>query len=568
LQNRLQSVGLRPINNIVDTTNFVLLETGQPLHAFDSDKINGGIIVRRATAAEKITTLGGIVCELEEADLVIADSTRPVAIAGVMGDETSGVTESTKNILLESAYFVSQNIRRTARRLGLSSDSSYRFERGVNPQQAATASSLAVKLILELAGGDAANELHVAGEAPKLVGNVELDEKRAQQLIGIPDLTRDEMHGVLASLGLQKFSDGTDKSTWRIPSHRLDLQRPVDLVEEISRVIGLERVPGRAAGVFTQSQSTDRAYDFGMSLRYALVERDWFEAQTLRLISPLQLRDVLGHPVAADKAVAVKNPLSEDHVILRPGIVPGLISTAALNIRQGQSRLRFFEIGRVFVTNPNGSSREEDRIALLLSGPSQASSWHAKESAATDIFDLHGALVALPGIAGASLELVPKPLDGWLLSAEVKRGSKTLGWIAQLHPSRAREIDARHPVYVAELSLSALQQGAQGVTKFSELPRFPGITRDVALEVPADLPNAKLSEFFSAQQKKEPLLLSVEVFDVFADPSGQKLASDKKSVAWSLTYRSPDRTLESKEVDEAHARVLQALLGTLPATIR
>lgn len=568
LQQRLQSVGLRPINNIVDITNFVLLETGQPLHAFDSDKLKSGIIVRHATAAEKITTLGGNICVLDETDLVIADGEHPVAIAGVMGAETSGVTEGTKNILLESAYFKPQNIRRTARRLGLSSDSSYRFERGVNPQNIATSSTLAAKLILELAGGEVAQELLVAGEAPKLVGEIELDEKRAHQLIGIPDLSRTEMHGVLTSLGLQKLSDGTDISKWHIPSHRLDLLRPIDLVEEISRVVGLERVPGRAAGVFTQSQSTDRAYDFSMSLRYALVDRGWFEAQTLRLISPAQLRDVLGQPVAAEKAVAVKNPLSEDHVILRPGIVPGLISTAALNIRHGQSRLRFFEIGRVFISIPNGSSREEDRIALLLSGPSQASSWHAKETPPSDVFDLRGALEALPGIAGASLDLVPKPLDGWLLSAEVKRGSKTLGWIAQLHPARAREIDARHPVYVAELSLSALQQGAQGVTKFTDLPRFPGITRDVALEVPADLPNAKISEFFVGQQKKEVLLLNAEVFDVYADPTGQRLASDKKSVAWSLTYRSSDRTLEAKEVDEAHARVLQSLLGTLPAVIR
>jgi phenylalanyl-tRNA synthetase beta chain len=163
---------------------------------------------------------------------------------------------------------------------------------------------------------------------------------------------------------------------------------------------------------------------------------------------------------------------------------------------------------------------------------------------------------------------VPRPIDGWLLGAEVKRGSKTLGWIAQAHPARAREIDARHPVYVAELSLSALQQGAQGAAKFTGLPRFPGVTRDVALEVPADLPNAKIGEFFAAQRKMEPLLAAAEVFDVFADPAGGRLPSGKKSVAWSLTYRSPDRTLESKEVDEAHARLLKALPDMLPATIR
>ncbi|MCE9518659.1 MAG: phenylalanine--tRNA ligase subunit beta [Verrucomicrobia bacterium] len=560
LQVRLQSIGLRPINNIVDITNFVLHETGHPLHAFDLAKLDGAIIVRHAADSESITTLDGIVRTLDSSDLVIADSSKALAIAGVMGGSDSGVIEGTKDILLESAYFIPAGIRRTARRLGLSSDSSYRFERGVDPQNARKASALAVKLILEIAGGQADTEQLVAGEAPQLTHDVILDEDRALKLLGIPDLSREEMERVLSSLGLQKSGDA-----WSIPSYRMDLQRSIDLVEEVSRVIGLDRVPGRTSGAFTSSQNPDRAYDFAMSLRHALVNRGWFEAQTLRLVSVAQLHDVLGPPVSADKTVTVKNPLSEDHTTLRPGIVPGLIATAALNIRQGQARLRFFEIGRVFLTNPNGTSREEERIALLLSGPSQPISWHEKDSAPADVYDLRGTLEAL---TGSSLDLAPKPLDGWLLSAEVKRGSKTLGWIAQLHPARAREIDSRNPVYVAELSLSALQQGTQGAAKFTELPRFPGMTRDVALEVPADLPNAKIGEFFGGQQKKEPMLTGAEVFDVFADPTGQKLASDKKSMAWRLTYRSPERTLESKEVDEAHARILKVLLGTLPAVIR
>ena len=566
LQSRLQSVGLRPINNIVDITNFVLLELGQPLHAFDTAKLNGGIVVRRATQTESIIALDGNSYALTTDDLVIADKKTAVAIAGVMGGETSGVTETTQNILLESAYFTPSNVRRTARRLGLSSDSSYRFERGVDPQQVLAASALATKLILEIAGGEADAETLVAGKAPVLTKDLEFDEARARQLIGIPDLSRDEMHRVLTSLGLLKLKDGKDKSKWRIPSYRLDLQRSVDLTEEIARVIGLDRVPGRAMGVFTQSQNADRAYDFAMSLRHALINRGLFEAQTLRLISGAQLADVLGPPVSANKAVVVKNPLSEDHTTLRPSIVPGLINTAALNIRQGQQRLRFFELGRVFIMNPNGSSREEERIAMLLSGPSAASSWHEKESAAVDVFHLRGVLESLPGIAGQTLDIIPKPLDGWLLSAEVKRGSKTLGWIAQLHPARARQLDARHPIFVAELALNALQQGAQGAVKFSELQRFPSITRDVALEVPSELPNAKLGAFFAAI--KEPLFAGAEVFDVFTDSSGQKLAADKKSVAWSLTYRASDRTLESKEVDEAHGRILAALTGTLPAILR
>jgi phenylalanyl-tRNA synthetase beta chain len=303
-----------------------------------------------------------------------------------------------------------------------------------------------------------------------------------------------------------------------------------------------------------------------MTVRQTLVQRGWFEAQTLRLISDAQVRDVLGPAVPTERALRVKLPLSEDHTTLRPSLVPGLLATAALNIRQGEARLRFFELGRVFLTNPNGTSREEERLALLISGPTQAGSWHAKEPAPADVYDLRGALEALPGLAGQALELIPKPLEGWLLSAEIKRGGKTLGWVAQVHPARTRPMDARHPVYVAELALNALQQGQQGAAKFAGLPRFPSVTRDVALEIPAELPHAKVAAFFTS--RKEPLLVGAELFDVFADPTGGKIPVGKKSVAWTLTYRSAERTLETKEVDEAHSRILNSLIGSLPATIR
>ena len=567
LQQRLQSVGLRPINNIVDITNYVLMEVGQPLHAFDLDKLQGGIVVRQAAEGEALLALDGNSYPLIPDDLVIADQAVPVAIAGVMGGEPTGVVEGTANILLEAAYFAPSRVRRTARRLILHSDSSYRFERGVDPQQTAAASALAIKLILELAGGEAEADLVTAGKAPKLVDEVLFDEGRAKKLLGIPDLEREEMHRVLTSLGLEKLSDkGEQSSQWSIPSHRLDLTRSVDLTEEIARMVGLDRVPSRKMATFGASQNPDRVYDFAMSMRQALVQRGWNEAQTLRLISDAQLSDVLGAPIIPGKALRVKLPLSEDHTTLRPSVIPGLLATAALNIRQGLSRLRFFEVGRVFLMNPNGTSREEERVGLLLSGPGQTASWHGKEPAAVDIYDLRGALEALPGLAGQNLELILKPLEGWLLSAEVKRGGKTLGWVAQVHPGRARQLDARHPIYVAELALNALQQGVQGVTKFSALPRFPSITRDVALEVPADLSHAKIATFFGS--RKEPLLIGAELFDVFSDPTGQKLPVDKKSVAWSLTYRSPDRTLEAKEVDEAHARILNSINGALPATVR
>ena len=561
LRRRLESIGLRPINSIVDITNYVMMEMGQSLHYFDLDTLKGGIVVRVAAEGEKFLALDGQTYELKTDDLVIADSHCPVAIAGVMGGEETGVTESTVNVLLESAYFAPSGIRRTSRRLGLSSDSSYRFERGIDPQQVQGGSELATKLILTIAGGTAEDVVQVAGEAPKLVGEVTMDENRARKLLGTPDMTGDEIHAILEKLGLTKKSASKHESHWGIPSYRLDLQRPVDLMEEIARVIGLDRVPSRQVAVASPVEAADRTYDFAMNLRQSLSARGFFEAQTLRLIADAQLADSLG----GGQGVAVKNPLSEDHTTLRPSIVPGLVSTAALNIRQGLHRLRFFELGRVFLTLPKGGSREEERLAVLLSGPVSPTSWHGREPQAADIHELVG---QIQNLARTPLEVRPvkEGSANYLLTSELRAGNRILGWIAQLHPARAREINARHPVYVAELLLSALRQGSTGPTKFEELPRFPGMTRDVAMEVPADLPHAKVAAFFATQ--KHPLFVGAEVFDVFADPSGTKMAKDRKSIAWTLTYRSSDKTLETAEVDAAHTAILTALEKSLPATVR
>ena len=561
LRRRLESIGLRPINSIVDITNFVLMEMGQPLHAFDLDKLNGGIVVRMAAEGEKFLALDGQTYALQTDDLVIADSQRPVAIAGVMGGEETGVTDTTVNVLLESAYFAPSGIRRTSRRLVLSSDSSYRFERGIDPQQVLGASELATKLILSIAGGTAEDVVQVAGETPTLVGEVTLDEDRARKLLGTPDITGDEFHAILEKLGLTKKSANKHESHWGIPSYRLDLQRPVDLTEEIARVVGLDRVPSRQVAVASPVEAADRNYDFAMGLRQSLASRGFFEAQTLRLISTAQLAD---NPNSAE-GVAVKNPLSEDHSTLRPSIVPGLIATAALNIRQGLHRLRFFELGRVFLTLPKGGSREEERLAILLSGPVSPTSWHAREPQSADIHELVG---QIQNLTRTPIEVRPAKENtaNFLLTSELRAGNRVLGWIAQLHPARARDIDARHPVYVAELLLSALRQGSTGPTKFEELPRFPGMTRDVAMEVPADLPHAKVATFFASQ--KHPLFIGAEVFDVFTDPTGQKIANDRKSIAWTLTYRASDKTLATAEVDAAHNAILTALEKTLPATVR
>ncbi len=565
LKARLESVGLRAINNIVDITNYVMFEMGQSLHAFDVKQLRGGIIIRHARDGEVTKALDGKDYTLDAKDLVICDHERPVAIAGVMGGEDSGVTESTTDVLLESAYFQPSSVRRTSRKLGLSSDSSYRFERGIDPQQVQGGSELAVKLILEIAGGVAEPETMSVGGAPQLVSELDFDEAKARALLGMPDLSGKEMHGILEKLGLLQLRADDTSSRWQIPSYRLDLQRSVDLTEEVARVIGLDRVPSSSRAVFVAGDAADRAYDQAMTLRHALVHRGFNEAQTLRLISHAQLADSLGVPDLAKWTVPVKNPLSEDHTTLRPSIVPGLLSTAALNIRQGADRLRFFEIGRVFLNLPNGQTREDDRVALLLSGPVSPSSWHGREPQAADVYDLRGAIESLPGTMPLETKRIADSAS-FLLCHELRAGNRTIGWIAQVHPARARQLDARHPVYVAEISLSSLRGNTTGPAKFEELPRFPAITRDVAMELPADVPHAQVAGFFAGI--KEPLLVKAEVFDVFADASGAKLATDRKSVAWTLTYRASDRTLETQEIDLAHGRIVAALEKALPATIR
>ena len=328
LKARLESIGLRPINNIVDITNYVLMEMGQPLHAFDLAKLKGGIVIRKATEGEKMIALDGAEYTLDINDLVIADNARAMAIAGVMGGEDTGVTETTTDVLLESAYFQPSGIRRTSRKLGLSSDSSYRFERGVDPQQVHGASELATKLILELAGGKADETTQHVGVAPKLASVVVFNEAKTRSLLGIPDLSDSEMHDILGKFGLTKTREG-----WQVPTYRLDLQRSVDLAEEIARVVGLDRVPSKQIAAFATSDAADKSYDFAMQLRHALVHRGFNEAQTLRLISNEQLTDSLGVIDLTKWTVPVKNPLSEDHTTLRPSIVPGLIATACASSR-------------------------------------------------------------------------------------------------------------------------------------------------------------------------------------------------------------------------------------------
>ena len=544
LRAKIESVGVRSINNIVDISNFVMLELGQPTHAFDADKLKGGINVRLARDSEKFLALDGKTYSLKPDNCVVADQERTVGIGGVMGGEETGVTDSTKNILLEAAYFLPASVRRTARNLNLPSDASYRFERGVDPEMVLRASQRATELIREIAGGTLAKEIQAAGKLPPNPADVSLRYEKCDRVIGIV-IKPKAVDEILSGFGLKKTS-AAKTTKWKIPSYRRYLQRDVDLIEEVVRAYGAEKVPGTDRSRFTASSAADRSHDLESALRGQLIARGLSEVRTSKLIS----RSV----AAATSAVELRNPLSEDHVALRPDLISGLLAVLDRNVRAGVDPVAIFEIGRVFVP-PSG--KEERHIGILLWGnASSAAHWQAGEKRRLDLFDLKGAIEML-GIPATSFRR--RENADLALALEILSNERTIGFVGQL---RAGKVDAPGAVFAAELNVDFALRGVDVERKFREIEKFPSITRDIAMIVPEEISHAKI--LGAIENPKEPLLESVELFDLFTTNVGQA----RKSLAYRLTYRDRSRTLTSEEVSAVHAKIRERLRHDLRAELR
>nr|XP_061811377.1 phenylalanine--tRNA ligase beta subunit-like [Nerophis lumbriciformis] len=563
LASKLESIGLRPINNIVDITNYVLHELGQPLHAFDAAKVSGSIHIRNATEGETFHALDEEKYTLTATDCVISDEKgTSLALGGIMGGLDSGVTDTTTDILLESAYFTTSDIRRTSGRLHLSSDSSYRFERGVDPQGVLPASVLATQLILEIAGGNAQDSIETTGNLPSNPVDVELDHDRLNQLMD-NSISTEDAEDILLRLGLKK----ANTTTWNIPSWRGDLERSADLVEEIARTHGLDKIPSRTGGTAVDESIFDRDYDRLMTLKEKLVAHGFYETQTIKLIAEKQLRDALPlRPLSEGDLIRVARPLSEDHAILRPSLTPGLIQSAENNLRQGAKSLRFFEAGRYFRNAGGGKAKdlEADSIALFMSGEPAPNGWANESTASLDLYDLKATLQSLTPTA--TLQFAARPREGFLLAGDILIDGKNIGAYAQLLPSRARELDLNAPAYLAELDLSKILPLIGSTFQVDPLPQFPGSSRDIAMELPDKTTNAEVEKAIA--KHNEPLLTSATCFDHFRDPSGEKLDADKKSIAYTFTYRSDAKTLKQKDIDLAHEKLKTHLEKTLPVTFR
>jgi phenylalanyl-tRNA synthetase beta chain len=549
LRQRLEAAGLRSINNVVDVTNYVLLELGQPLHAFDFRKLHGGIVVRKASAGERLLALDEKEYELTTDDLLIADHHGALAIAGVMGGEQSGVTATTTDMLLEAAYFSPAFIRRTSRRLGLISESSFRFERGVDPEAVLLASARATELLLEVAGGKADESVVIGGSIPHWSRTVEMRPERCNRLLGmeVPDSAN-----LLARLGLKPAGG----NRWEVPSYRHDLAREPDLIEEVCRMAGIQNIPSRLFGSATEYSASDRAHDDLMNLRQRLAGLGLFEARSLTLVDNRSLDYLLeGIP----ETLSLRNPLTEDQSVLRPSLVPGLVRAAERNFNRGSSSVAIFEIGRVFKA---AKQEESVSLSILVCGERQSKNWN-QEADRFDLFDLKGILKT--ALSRDLIFVREQPTSfAPLLCGMIDEEGHPVGKIGQLRPGIAKEIGARDPVLVAELTLRPGETSRR--FRYKPLDRFPAVTRDVAFLADRELKYQEVVEAFASAS--EPLLVDIRLFDLFVDPTGEKVPLLKKSIACSLTYRASDRTLTLEEANAAHSRLKSQLVERLGVTLR
>ncbi|MDT3425037.1 phenylalanyl-tRNA synthetase beta chain [Paenibacillus forsythiae] len=571
MQNRLMAAGVRPINNIVDITNYVMLEYGQPLHAFDADRLEGGVLgVRLAREGESLTTLDGQERKLEPHMLVIADGAKAVALAGVMGGLNSEVTDQTVNIVLESARFDGGTVRKTSRQLGLRSEASLRFEKEVDPRSVIPALDRAAALLAGYAGGTVHAGIVQTGtdEVPEQVIRLSLD--KANRRLGT-ELSLLEVKTLFARLHFSYGDAEEGVVEVSVPTRRGDITRDVDLFEEIARLYGYDNIPTTPIEGPTTPGGLTRPQALRRALRRLLSDGGYQEVLGYSFIQPEQ---TALFPALTEGGLAVKlaMPMSEERSVLRTSLLPQLLDIAQYNLNRRQSDLALFEIGTVFVTDEEQLTRqprEFQTLGLLLTGSRSAKQWNVAADP-VDFFDLKGALESVFAYLGLDNAVVYEgdspagyhPGRSASLYLNGEGGRVKLGTMGQIHPDLQRKQDLED-TYVAEILLSPLYEAARTSLQYGELPRFPGMERDIAVVVDSEVPAGRLLE--AIREQGGSLLQSAQVFDVY---TGGKLESGKKSIAISLLYRHAEHTLTDEEVSEVHDKVLAALQQSFGASLR
>ena len=556
---RLWMCGLRPINNLVDVTNYVLLELGQPLHAFDWQKIEGRrIVVRRAKEGEEILTLDGERRLLSPEMLVIADARGPVAVAGIMGGEESGVGEETREVFLESAWFEPSTIRRTARALRLSTDSSYRFERGVDPEGVIRALERATALILQTAGGEVVPGRLDLYPRPYRAPEITLRFSRLRSYLRV-ELEREEVAGLLRRTGGRVEMEG-ESLRYQPPSFRYDLSLEEDLIEEVARIYGYDRLPVSLPVGELSARGPEKEDLLVSHTREILRGLGFYEVINYSFISPGMLAALeLPESDPRLRPLRLANPLSEAQSVMRTMLLPGLLETARFNFFREVSRLKIFEVGRVFLPREEDLPEERLHLGVLMMGAAEPDFWRDRSRPA-EVYDLKGILERLITewrLEGLSLE--PYAEENFLkrgLSFRFLVQGEEVGFAGALKTYLRAKFELPEPVWVAEIDLSRLLLLPQKPKKYQGLARFPATSRDLALIVGEDLPVGKILQFVSGLSI--PYLERVEVVDVYR---GEPIPAGEKSVTLRFVYRSRERTLKDEEVnriqEEAARRILE-----------
>jgi phenylalanyl-tRNA synthetase beta chain len=571
LRRRLERCGVRSISNVVDVTNYVMLELGQPMHSFDLDRIQGGLLrVRRAREGEPLTTLDGKQRTLVADDLVIEDVRGAQSLAGTMGGADTEVSEKTTRVLLEAANWDPGTIRRMARRHQLHSEASYRFERGVDRTVLPEVLDHGAALMAELSGATVRRgriDLHPRPAEPPLVP---LGAGDVQGLLGAP-VPEEEVRAVLSSLGFAAEGAGH----WRVPGWRNDVERPEDLVEEVARIRGYEHIPS-VLPASSGSLTPEPAWvEVDRRIRGALSGAGFDEVVNYSFVDPAVLPwitpravEKLGTPV---KAVTLKNPLTPQQAVMRTSLLASLLPNVASNLRQQPQSLRLYEIGRAYLGDPHGGNdlrpvaEERLHVAGVLWGRRDPRGWTAKDDS-NDFADAKGAVEAILSALGAD-ELTCRvarvaPFHP-RATAEARVGEVVLGWIGELHPLVAEKMELPPGVFAFEVDFGALEKVARLSPQFRPLPRYPAVLRDLAVVVPVSMQAAEVREVI--REVGQPLVEDAALFDVY---TGTPLPVGQKNLAFALTYRSAERTLRDDEVHEAHGRIVEEVQRRLGGQLR
>ncbi|MGB1074770.1 MAG: phenylalanine--tRNA ligase subunit beta [Flavobacteriales bacterium] len=586
VQKKLHAIGVTPINNIVDATNYVLHEMGTPLHAFDADKIGGQQVkVRRAKSEEAFTTLDGVKRTLDPTDLVIADADRPMCLAGVFGGETSGVTDDTNRVFLESAWFDPVSVRKTARRHGLSTDASFRFERGVDPALTWRALERAAQLITEWAGGEVVGEAGKCVEAGRVPGpaTISLPWKQLHSLIG-ERIPAGRVESILTSLDIEILESTDAAMTLRVPAYRADVTRPADVVEEILRIHGFDRVPLPKRMAITLDVVDGPNWDEArLRMSEVLVSRGFSEIMNNSLTRATDVETFLAQSGKEDPSlnssdfVEMLNPLSSDLAVMRQTLLFQGLETIARNRNVQKANLRLFELGRTYKRKSDGGFLETEMLGLWMSGDVQPENWKQK-SREVELQDLKGDAEALLQTLGIASELIPMLsaegyfLEGlqWETRTRGDRGKwvasgEVVGRMGRVHPDASALKDlAKVPIFYAEFDVQKLVMLMERrLVRATNLPKFPSVRRDLSLLVPQHVTFEQMAS--SVRSSGGKLVQKVGLFDVY---SGDGLPEGMISYAISITLQDESKTLNDKQIDKTMQRILGQLQSETGASLR